>query len=163
MALDGIAYRTARSFVRNYQDEYTDWLAAHKEAMDCWNCQTFLQLGIDTFKWITRTDQEFRKDIYSGKKEFDPVVDQAIEQLYAEWLKPCEYAEHWIETQISHGFKIDNLEEFQRCCAEVRAIVDEIKGRLSNKAFISAQAAAIEAYRKGDTVEFWGLEESQDA
>jgi hypothetical protein len=158
MALEGIAFRTARSFLRNYHDEFTDWKTAHEEAMDCWDCQNFLQLGIDAFHWINRTDQEMRKAVYAGKKDYSQEDALFLEKLYAEWLEPCLFAERWIAAQQSRGFSIDNLEEFRKCCEEVRAIVEELNGTLSNPQFAAAQAAAVEAYRKGNTFEFWEAE-----
>lgn len=154
MIIESIAFRAARQFVHSYQDEYKDLMKEHREAMDCWDCQSFLQLGIDAFNWITRTDQEIRKAIHEKRAKYDQNVDLAIASLYAEWLKPREFAEEWIRLQKARDFKVENLEQFQKCCEEARAIVEYNEGILSNPNFIVAQEDAIDAYHKGETLEF---------
>jgi hypothetical protein len=154
MTTESIAFRAARQFVHSYQGEYKDLMEEHGKAMDCWDCQSFLQLGIDAFNWITRTDQEIKKAIFEKRTEYDQNVDLAIASLYAEWLKPCEFAEQWIRLQKARDFKIDNLVQFQKCCEEARAIVECNEGILSNPNFIVAQEDALEAYRKGETLGF---------
>jgi hypothetical protein len=145
MAQDSLAYRTAQSHVHMYGDAFQGIMAQHAEAMECRDCEAFLQMGIDAFEWLMRADREYRMAIYRGEIEHDPDFDKALQNDYEGWLNPCQYAEKWIESQLTRGFKIDNLVEFRRCVEEMNAIV--------------------EAYREGDNPIFLpeGIAEIRDA
>ena len=126
----------------------------HAEAIDCRDCEDLLQLGIDAFKWLGRADRVIRSAVYRGLAEYDPSLDVALAALYAEWLKPCTFAEGWIAQQEQRGFRVDNLAEFpSSCCEEVRAIVEAHEGTLENDALVELRNNAIDAHRRGETLE----------
>ena len=113
MSMDNLALRTARKHVQNYSYESDDLMLRHAEAIDCRDCEDLLQLGIDAFKWLGRADRVIRSAVYRGLAEYDPSLDVALAALYAEWLKPCTFAEGWIAQQEQRGFRVDNLAEFR--------------------------------------------------
>lgn len=129
-------------------------MARHAEATECRDCEDFLRMGIEAFDWLARADEAIRSAVYSGAMAFDPECDSTLAALYSEWLKPCEYAERWIAIQQNRGFHVDNLEEFRRCCQEARAIVEENQGVLRNDAFVDLRDEAIDAHRRGETLDF---------
>jgi len=148
-----LAFRNARRQVSGYVGESKDVMRRHAEAMDCWDCEDVLQLGIDAFDWLNRADEAIRRDINSGRLEYDPRIDRALKSLYARWLKPCPFAEQWIAVQEARGFTVRNAARFRVCCEEARAIVDD-DDVLDNDAIVELRDEAIDAYRKGETVEF---------
>jgi hypothetical protein len=127
-----------------------------REAIDCFDCESFLQLGIDAFAWLARADESIRKAIYAGQIEYDQEVDPAIAHLYQDWLRPCSHAEKWIATQESRGYNVSNVEEFRRCVEELQAIVaanNEVAGELA-----AIRDQAVEENRAGTTTD-WEVEE----
>ena len=156
MNIESLALRTARNRIRDYQDESTDLMNKHAEAMDCRDCEAFLQLGIDAFRWLARADEMIRASVYGSVREYDSELDVAIATLYAEWLRPCDFAEAWIARQEERQFRVDNLEEFCRCCSEVRAIVEANEGLLANDALVELRDQAVDMHRRGETLEFPG-------
>jgi hypothetical protein len=156
MTTESLALRTARSRVRDYQDQSTDLMKKHAEAMDCRDCEAFLQLGIDAFHWLARADEMIRVNVFTSSQEYAPELDMAIATLYAEWLRPCDHAEAWIARQEERRFRVDNLDEFRRCCSEVRAIVEANEGVLANEAMVELRDQAVDMQVKGETLEFFG-------
>ena len=157
MTLDSLALRTAQTFVNSYAHE-DDVVQQHSEAMDCRDCEAFLQLGIDAFNWVIRADQVTRQVMFSGDSDFVPDdVEAAIRALCKLWLKPCDRANQWVAVQHSRGFKVDNLDAFRNCCVEMRAIVkaQETEGNEDLPAKMAIlRDQAIEEHRNGQTAEF---------
>lgn len=156
MARDNLALRTARTYVRNYANEGDELMARHLAAMDCRDCEAFLQLGIDAFHWLNRADCQTRLAVFEGRAAFDPEFDEALGNLYQMWLRPCEIAERWISVQSQRGYTPDNLAEFRECFEEVKAIVApsvEVGGQIEEM-----RDQAIEDYAAGRT-EPWEAEE----
>lgn len=157
MLMDSLAFRTARAHVHNLSSEYDELMVRHREATDCFDCEAFLQLGIDAFGWLTRADQSIRKDMFSGRLEYDEGVTAAAERLYKLWLRPCDDVEKWIAKQEACGYNVSNVEEFRRCVSEVKAIVranTEVAGELAE-----IRDEAIEADARGESTD-WAIEES---
>jgi hypothetical protein len=152
-----LAFRNALHHVRRYTNETDDLMNRHAEAIDCRDCEDFLQLGIDAFNWLNRADESIRRAICAGSIQHDHKIERALHVMYARWLRPCVHAERWIAVQEQRGFRVDNLRTFRECCAEVRAIVDN-NDLLDNDAIIKLRDDAVDAYRKGDTLEFWERE-----
>ncbi len=149
-----LAFRNASRHVRRYTNESEDLMRRHAEAIDCRDCEDFLQLGIDAFDWLNRADESIRRAILNGRAEYDPKAERTLLEMYARWLRPCEHAERWIAVQAKRGFHVDNSGRFRECCVDVRAIVED-NNLLNNDAIIKLRDDAVDAYRKGDTLEFW--------
>jgi hypothetical protein len=154
-----LAFRNASRHVRRYTNESADLMRRHAEAIDCRDCEDFLQLGIDAFDWLNRADESIRRAILSGRAEYDPKVERTLLVMYTRWLKPCEHAEKWIAVQEKRGFRVENVERFRECCAEVRAMVED-SSLLDNDTIINLRDDAVDAYLKGETLEFREREQS---
>lgn len=103
-------------------------MAAHREAMDCMDCEAFLDLGIDAFKWLARATNELRTQEVKGELEFP--ADEVIHELRQLWLGQSDYAERWIAVQHERNYKVRNLDDFRLCCEKMRhAILEEDKMR----------------------------------
>jgi hypothetical protein len=120
----GLAFRAAQQHVRFYEQEADDVMAEHQEAMDCRDCEAYLQLGIDAFEWLIRADAAFRRGYANNEMEFDEEVALAFQELARLWLRPSARADNWAMTQIAKGFTIGNLDRFRICCKEMQAIVE---------------------------------------
>ncbi len=157
MKTDYLAFRNAEKHVQSYSKESQDVMERHAEAMDCRNCEAFLQMGIDAFEWLMRADRAFRMAIFRGEKEYDAESEKSLRNLCKNWLVPCEVAEKWIETQLTRGYEIDNLAEFRECVSEMSAIVgadDEEDNTTIPKPIVAFRNSAIDEHRNGQTTEF---------
>lgn len=125
MITDSLAYRHAHKLVGDYKTEAGDLMVEHRAAMDCRDCEDFLQLGIDSFDWITRAAGAVRSQAILSD---DPVFSQgesALKQLRSAWLEPCRFAEGWAALQLAQNYTVSNLEGFRDCCKKMQAIVAE--------------------------------------
>jgi hypothetical protein len=120
----GLAFRAAEQHVRFFEQEASVVIAEHPSAMDRFDCEAFLQMGIDAYQWLIRADAAIRRAYANGEKEFDEELDAAFQELAKLWLGPCLQADEWATEQLQRGYAIDNLEAFRKCCSEMRAIVD---------------------------------------
>lgn len=148
----GVALRTARRHVANFADE-CEIMRGHREAMECRDCDTVMQLGIDAFAWLIRADECLRAAVYEGMG-YDADADEAIRELFRGWLRPCEPVNKWIEIQAQRGYHLDNLEEFRKCEREVRSIVKAWDADAMTDAMRDLRDKALSEHRNGETAEF---------
>jgi hypothetical protein len=153
-----LAFRTAEKHVRNYEKESQELRAEHREAMDCRDCETFLQLGIDAFSWLIRADRVLRTALAEGVEDaYSKEVADAFHRMCKAWLAPCEYARKWIGIQIERGYTIDNLAQFEECCEEMEAIV-EFNDRDATESLpvpiANHRNEAVNEFDNGQTAEF---------
>ena len=88
--MSALVLQTAKRHVKHFVDE-SNVMRDHHEAMDCFDCQAFLQLGIDTYDWIVRADQVIRSAELSSQMEYDPSTHQTIDGFggaFSERLSP---------------------------------------------------------------------------
>ena len=158
--MDSLVFRNAERHVREYREE-NDLLAAHHDAMDCLNCEAFLQMGIDSFEWVMRADRAIRAANHDH--ETFESLDRAIHVLCKNWLVPCQHAEAWVKKQLDQGYTIDNLDAFRERCEEMRAIVkfrESTGGETLPDAMIPLRDDALKAFQDGKTAEIFSDEES---
>jgi hypothetical protein len=158
MAANSLSYRTAREYVRNYEREFEDvMLPQREEAIDCRDCEAFLQLGIDAFEWICRADLALRAAAATGADEYTQRLDESLKEFCKRWLAPREHAEAWIKRQLDRGFEVGNLAKFRQCCEEMRAIVkfnsDHADKQIPD-ALIPLRDQALKDFDNGQTAEF---------
>jgi len=151
---ESLALRLARQKVDSYTGEADEVLRRHYEAMDCVDCEAYLQLGIDAFRWLLWADEAIRRAVLAGQAEYDRGVDDALRSLLVAWLQPCDFAEKWIQAQHDRGFEVDNAGEFRRCCEEVRAIVNSFEDASLPDAMAKLRDQVLADYRDGKTTEF---------
>ncbi len=125
MANQSLILRTAKRHIRNYNRETDGLMDAHREAMECLDCEAFLQLGIDAYAWLRRATKELRTSEIGMSPESIVESEETVRRLRILWMQPCECAEEWVAIQRSRDYKVSNLEEFRECCQKVRQTVDE--------------------------------------
>jgi hypothetical protein len=118
-----IAFKSARRHVRFYARQ-SRIIELHEEAMECRDCEDFLQLGIDALKWLQRAEEELRISVYSGERENSVELSDSLDKLYHVWLMPVHSAEQWVAKQAARGYTPDNLCEFREACEHARDIVE---------------------------------------
>jgi hypothetical protein len=150
---DVLALRQARRHVENFNDELK-LMTQHREAMDCLDCEAFLQVGIDAYTWLVRADETIRKAIYLELAEYDPKTGSCIQELFRAWLNPCSFAHWWIDQQLKRGFQVDNLKEFRECENQVRAIVNSFDSDALTDPMRGLRDSAVTEHSNGETAEF---------
>ncbi len=154
--MSDLTFDYAKESVRRYTDADEELIQASREAMDCYDCEAFLQLGINAFEWLQRADIVIRKALYNEVYKYDPGVETALRELCRCWLKPCEDAFAWIVVQENRGFEVSNLSKFRDCCTEMKAIVESISEESTMPSAIAVIASqAIQEHRDGETAEFF--------
>jgi hypothetical protein len=154
---NGTGMATLR-IAQEHAEQYSKIMQQHYEAMDCFDCEAYLQSGIDTFRWFIRADRVIRLAIYKEVYGHDPKIDQVLESLFRGWLVNCPKAEEWVTVQEKRGYTVSNLDEFRHCCEETRAIVESLdsdKPHVMDKPLISLRDEALQDYSNGQTAEFF--------
>lgn len=145
--------KIARRRVNGYQRE-SEWMKSHREAMECLDCEAFLQLGIEAYQWLLRADQAIRRSVFEDAIEWPADLNGTLELLFRRWLDPCEFARQRISVQESRGYEVANKDEFLDCCEQVEAIVSSFDDRQLPNGMAVLQDEALAEYRNGETAEF---------
>ena len=131
-----VAFRAARREVRGFRREFKKYnrlllstaehklLHEHVEAMESRDCDEFLRLGIEAFRWLEKARADIRADVLAGHAVYDPELEATITRLYERWLAPCTRAEDWARAQTTRGYALDNAKEFHDCCEATRDILE---------------------------------------
>lgn len=149
-----IALETAKDSIRHYRslraparrertgppDTRTELLAQHREALECWDCDDLLRLGVEAFAWIRRAEENLSAAVRQGAP-YDPDMEQTLTELYEQWLEPCEAAEEWAKEVRSRGYELKHLDEFRRVWQEAQ---DTLEQRAIAHQGLSALIAASE-------------------
>jgi len=157
MNAEDLTFRTARKHVQNFGHE-KDVMEQHREAMDYWDCEAFLQLGIDAFDWVIRADLSARKHENEGRigpEEAKECAKRLIE-FCKDWLSYSTVAEHWTAVQIDRGYQLERLDAFEKCRDELKAIVGahECTDFMLPSALAKLRDHALEEHKNGKTAEF---------
>ncbi len=131
-----VAFRAARREVRGFRREFKKFnrlllsaagsqsLHVHVEAIESRDCDEFLRLGIEAFRWLEKARADIRADVLAGRAVYDPELEATITRLYERWLAPCARAEEWVHAQLTRGYALDNVKEFNDCCESARDILE---------------------------------------
>ncbi|MGW8256122.1 MAG: hypothetical protein ACWGMZ_01420 [Thermoguttaceae bacterium] len=122
---NGIAMEAAMREVAAYSNQSVEIMQQHNLAMECRDCEDFLQLGIEAFNWIQRSWQNYQQRIFDGQASHDPQVEKRFTELYRHWLETGDKVGQWIRIQTGRGYYPDNLDEFKKYCEEVRDILEQ--------------------------------------
>jgi hypothetical protein len=164
-ANDSLYLRQARRHMDDLERE-SSVMRDHKEAMDCLDCDAFIQMIVDAFGWINKADCAYRKSLYDSQAECRDEVAEEVEKILSvlmnALIRPCEIADKWISQVYKRGYHLDNLVEFRKCEIEVRAIVrfhNSSTDRMLPDAIRAGRDIALDEHRNGKTAEFVSEEE----
>ncbi len=110
--LGDYSLQLAKKFVEEYGARDDQLTQEHVAAMQCRDCEEFLEAGIEAQKWLRQSANVLREAARAGI-EVSRDAKEALDHLYRAWLRPCPNAEARIREQEERGFKVANLAEFQ--------------------------------------------------
>jgi hypothetical protein len=131
-----LAFRAARREVRGFRREFKKYerrrnsdagdqlLREHAAAMESRDCDEFLRLGIEAFRWLEKARANIRADVLAGRAVYDADLESAITRLYEQWVATCARAEIWAKAQAERGYALDNAAEFRECCDAAQDILE---------------------------------------
>lgn len=90
--------------------EFESVMENHRDAMDCFDCESFLRLGIEAHRWLSTAERHIIARASKGYPA--PEVHEAMHSLFNGWLKTSQIAQIWIDRVSNNGFNINGLEEF---------------------------------------------------
>lgn len=147
------ALNVVRSAIGSYKSEAEEWKRNHHEAIQCYDFEDFLQVGIGLFHAITEFDERHRGRVLAGDVEFDPGHSHEIRSAYTWWLEPCDdITAHLTMLRQKFG-DVKNAEEFLSLCREARGIVTDDVEFFSNEALVALRDEAIDEHKAGMTSE----------
>jgi len=106
--------------LRLFEHEVEEWKRDHDEAMECFDLERTLCLGIFIYDTLIKLDEEVRVGFLKGTAPFDPQYEKDIEALFEWWLKPCEAVEEKLRKFIARFGSVDRAEEFRKRHAEAK-------------------------------------------
>jgi hypothetical protein len=145
---------------RNQAAEYEEIVIQQsREACRCRDCESTIKLGVQVFDWIVDLDEDYRRDLFAGKGEYDKSLESDLEVLLRGWHRRCAEVIAWAEENIRLGFEVSNLDQFRDRCEQAKAMVaslDKAKnGNIMSEPLITLRDQALEDYRNGQTAEFF--------
>jgi len=118
MSVSDLSLRLAEKHVEEYRDKEAI-MSRHRAAMECRDCEDFLQLGIEAYTWLRRADRMLRQAAVKGI-DVPAEARDLLATLYRHWLIPCSHAEEWIKQQEDRKFALRNADEFREVQEQVK-------------------------------------------
>ncbi len=102
----------AKSRVAQFQDPTIDpVMVDHRAAMNCFDCETFLQKGIDAIRWLGLAEQHVISQHKHGELAFDG-FQELLTANYLAIIERSEVAKNWINACHERGYDVANVTEF---------------------------------------------------
>ena len=120
-------FDAARQSVDAYSENAEAWKPDHDLAMACCRFEGLLRNGIDSLNGIIEYHTSWQEQVMSGQVEPDLSMDQAIWDMYARWLRPCEQVSKELAFFEQQGFEVKNSAEFRELWSLLR---EDLKGLL---------------------------------
>ena len=122
--------KIAKSKIDRYEQEAEGSIIHEsRQAVDCLDCEEFLDKGIAALGWLQRSEEVLLEAsaecVFENHPQVETAIELAIETLYAAWLRPCEKAEAWIASCQGNGYSMRNVEVFRDCCDRVSAWLEQ--------------------------------------
>jgi hypothetical protein len=139
-----------------------DVVSQSREAMNCLDCEAWLCIGTDVFRFLNSIDERIRLAVYEGKANSVIDIDQLDSTLLALvscWLETANHAVRWIQKCEQYGFVVEGKLEFVACLKEARAYVGEQRDDTLPQGLIEHRNLAVAEIKDGTTAEFFPCEE----
>jgi hypothetical protein len=121
---DNMILNLAHHRVHAYAEQSDVLMRQHAEAMECRDCEVFLQRGIDANKWLRCAEESMREADKEGIFTFSQEIQDTLDALYLAWINPCEFAERWIQSLAERGYQPENRDDFRRACEETKDLLE---------------------------------------
>ena len=104
-------------------DAIEAWKPDHVMAMQCFEMEKLLAIGMQVFRGIREQDEAWSRKVYEGTSQFDSDRARYFRGRYVEWYKPCEEVLSFIDYYEKEYRVIDGSNEFRRARLLVRDIL----------------------------------------
>jgi hypothetical protein len=118
--LQSIELELAGRYVHEYEEVMRHHLSTVPDDYD-----DYLAKGVVAFRWIVRAEEVIRTAVDCGLLEFSDELRKRFETLYDGWLESCQRVETWAVDLPSNGHSAEHLADFNACCDEARAWVEQ--------------------------------------
>lgn len=160
--MSNLVFQQAQDHVESFVTKTNDAMAEHREAMDCWNCEAVIQMGIDAFEWLQRADQGMHEAVYAGAAVPDEEFE-ALKSLYREWHDKTTLVKAWAQRVISNSFALDNFQKLLESDREVAAVVRSFDKQSGlTDAMRGLRDEAVKEHDRGQTAPFFSGEQQND-
>ncbi len=135
-----------------------DAVGESQYAMECLDCEAWLRIGIDVFKFLTDVEEAMRLAIYRGKAPEGMTVDALtamFEGFFNQWLITARQADRWIRQCESRGYVVDHKEAFFDCVSDAKLIVEFRDEEYLPDGLKPFRNRAISEIQNGTTAEFF--------
>lgn len=124
--MESLELNLARRAIASYEQDADDdsLIRASVQGQDCMDCEAFLEKGIKALAWLERSEQALIEGANVGIIDFTTDIEEAVEELYVAWLRPCKYANKWIAVQEKLGFDVKHLGDFRDACVRVQEWIE---------------------------------------
>ena len=144
----------AREQLQRYERSSESWKEDHEAAQRCLDFEGLLAYGVSLVHFIDAIDLAWRTKVYQKQLPHDVKMEEAIDFLYERWLNPCERMTRKLESFEEQGFLVSGADEFRQASCEVKGIrTPDNEFFAGNDALLRKQDEAVEAHRRGETVE----------
>ncbi len=110
--------------VNQYVDDSGKLMDEHRRAMECRDCEELLELGLNAYQWLVRSEETFREAHRLGIG-YGENVDQSLTLLLEAWLVRGESALAWVKELGERGHAPDNVGDFCAAYDHVWALVED--------------------------------------
>ncbi|MEM1225890.1 MAG: hypothetical protein AAGJ40_09335 [Planctomycetota bacterium] len=145
-------FRTDR-YVSNSHDAL---MAESHQAVDCLNCEAWLQNGIDLFKYLLKADECIRWascEVDGFESQGEDVL-AIISECLVQWVVTSRQMLDWIRKCEDNGYQVDFKDEFLECLKEAESILDSNGKKEIPEELQSARDDAIREFEAGETQPF---------
>jgi hypothetical protein len=126
------------------------WASDHADAMECWEIEGWLRIGLSLFDLIRAVDEHWSDAVRAGSAEVTGLSANEIGELYSRWLAPCELALARVKELERKGFTVKDADRFRRACRRTRLVL------------AADPAALLAADRELDVGKGYSLQEVRD-
>ncbi len=114
----------------------------------------FLSQACLHFQFISKVDTDWHTRMFEGGEEFDPAVEERIRGYYRRWSELARPGESLLTLIESAGLVVPGSAQFRADLRESLAIAADQGDFFDRPELIARQEEAIEANRRGETVDF---------
>ena len=110
-------FQIAKQRFEQYSADFNEQLMEdHAAAMDCWDCEAHIQMGIDAIRWLELAERVFNQ-ICMENSSVRPTVDglsfgEWLSSQYRSFLARSEQAQSWIANCERQGYTVSNKQQF---------------------------------------------------
>lgn len=111
-------FQIAKQRFEQYSADFDEQLMEdHAAAMDCLDCETHIQMGIDAIRWLELAEQAVIR-VSSENPDFQAIhegksLNEWLKSCYRSFLEKAEHARAWIFECESRGFEVSNRSRFE--------------------------------------------------